>query len=224
MTNKLPHTDDVAERIKLVRTLVPMSRNEFCEKHGINRFTLQSWELSRNRITPTALRKLCEAFQAEGVFCSPEWVLYGKGDSPYKLGIGGTEIKAEKSWVRPHKRESNDAEAKQIELELSYFQKQQKEAGHTSLVLRLPDRSMEPMFGQDDYVGGQLIEASQHDRFIGEVGIFEISPQNFAVRRLMAAGTHYLLLPADPQAKAAVLPELKSVFEIVWHRKVAKFG
>src|SRR3989338_555429 len=97
-TENLQNNSEMGLRIRMAPSLLPLNRTEFCEKHGLNRYTIQAWELGRNKIGLTSLRRFCEAMSKEGVFCTPEWLLHGKGDGPSKIGSRGMEIKAEKSW------------------------------------------------------------------------------------------------------------------------------
>ncbi len=222
MSEILPNSDEMGVRIRMARSLLPLNRTEFCDKHGLNRYTIQAWEIGRNKIGLTSLRKFCDALGQEGVFCSPEWLLHGKGDSPFKIGSRGMEIKAEKSWVK--QPQANASEAQEIEDEAEFFKKSQSKAGHNVVVLQLTDSAMEPLYARGDYVGSRAVPSKLVDQLVGQVCVIEIGPGNFVVRRLMTAGNSYLLVPADFNSKAAVLEKLGNIFEIVWHRKSTKLG
>lgn len=218
----LPNSDEMGVRIRMARSLLPLNRTEFCQKHGLNRYTIQAWEIGRNKIGVSSLRKFCEALGKEGIFCSPEWLLHGQGDAPFKIGSRGLEIKAERSWVKQAKPNVN--ETQEIENEAEFFKKSQTKAGHTVVVLQLADNAMEPFYARGDYVGSRAVPGGLVDQLLGQPCVIEIGAGNFVVRRLLTAGNSYLLVPADFHAKAAVLEKLGNVFEIVWHRKAAKLG
>lgn len=222
MTENLENSSEMGLRIRMARSLLPLNRTEFCEKHGLNRYTIQAWELGRNKIGLTSLRRFCEAMGKEGVFCTPEWLLHGKGDGPSKIGSRGVEIKAEKSWVKPY--QENTDEILEIENEVEFFRENQITAGHSVVVLKLPDNAMEPFYARGDYVGGRAVPQALINQLIGQACVIEVGEGNFVLRRLLTAGTNYLLVPSDYTEQTAILEKLGNVFEIIWHRKTGKLS
>ncbi|MEI6806165.1 MAG: helix-turn-helix transcriptional regulator [Myxococcaceae bacterium] len=221
-TENLENSSEMGLRIRMARSLLPLNRTEFCEKHGLNRYTIQAWELGRNKIGLTMLRRFCEAMGKEGVFCTPEWLLHGKGDGPSKIGSRGMEIKAEKSWVKRPKEHAN--ETQEIENEAEFFKETQSKAGHSVVVLQLPDSTMEPLYVRGDYVGGRAVPEELVGQLLGQVCLIEVGEGKFVLRRLLTVGSRYLLVPEDYTEQTAILEKLRNVFEILWHRKTGKLS
>lgn len=221
-TENLENSSEMGLRIRMARSLLPLNRTEFCEKHGLNRYTIQAWELGRNKIGLTMLRRFCDAMGKEGVFCTPEWLLHGKGDGPSKIGSRGMEIKAEKSWVKQPKKNAN--ETQEIESEAEFFKETQTKAGHSVVLLKLPDSAMEPLYARGDYVGARKVPKELRNQLIGQVCVIEVGEGNFVLRRLLTAGSSYLLTPADYTEQTAILEKLGNVFEILWHRKIGNLS
>jgi hypothetical protein len=69
---------NVGEKLYSLRKHLLLSRKEFCLKHNIPDRVLRALELSMISIN----LKLIEAFNAENIFCSKEWLLAGEGPSP----------------------------------------------------------------------------------------------------------------------------------------------
>ena len=221
-TENLENSSEMGLRIRMARSLLPLNRTEFCEKHGLNRYTIQAWELGRNKIGVTMLRRFCEAMGKEGVFCTSEWLLHGKGNPPSKIGSRGMQIKAEKSWVKQPKENAN--ETQEIETEVEFFKETQSKSGHHAVVLQLPDNTMEPLYARGDYVGGRAVPQKRVNQLIGHVCVVEVGEGNFVLRRLLTAGTYYLLVPADYTEQTAIIEKLGNVFEILWHRKTRQWN
>ncbi len=79
------HTNQ-GQRIRDLRKKTRLSRRAFAEKYGIPAGTLQNWENERysGGLTQKAINELIAAFKAEGLDCSVEWLLYGKGHRPFE--------------------------------------------------------------------------------------------------------------------------------------------
>jgi transcriptional regulator with XRE-family HTH domain len=217
-TEIIPNADEVGVRIRMARSLLPLNRKEFCEKHGLNVYTIQAWEIGRNQVGATSLRRFCEALEKEGVFCTTEWIMYGKGGSPYKMGSHGLAINAERKWVEP--TTENVDETALIDAEANFFRMTQQDAGHSAEVIEIADNAMQPLFAKGDRVGGRRVPLNAISRLDGQVALIETSSGNFVVRRLILEGQWHLLIPSDLNARTAVLDKIESVYEIVWHRKV----
>ena len=72
-----------AKRLKSLRRLTGKSRREFAEKYGIPPGTLQNWEDARyGGLTEKGAKRVIKAFNAEGIFCTLEWLMHGIGANP----------------------------------------------------------------------------------------------------------------------------------------------
>lgn len=84
--SKEEHLKNSGERIKHVRRdLLRLSREIFSQKHNISAGTLQGWETNRyKKLSESTVEIIIQAFEAEGLSCSKEWLLSGKGKAPHK--------------------------------------------------------------------------------------------------------------------------------------------
>ena len=80
--------DNYSQRIRHLRTLTNLSREQFEEEFGINRNTLKSWELGKNPITEKAASQLTESLEKGGIICTPEWLIFGIGDISIRKELG----------------------------------------------------------------------------------------------------------------------------------------
>ena len=72
-----------ASRLKSLREMTGLSRNDFHKRYGIPRGTLQNWESARfGGLTMKGAKNIIRAFTAEGINCDIDWLLYGTGSSP----------------------------------------------------------------------------------------------------------------------------------------------
>lgn len=132
-------------RIKILREeIMRLSRKLFSERYGIPAGTLQKWEDGiGNGINNHAAEKISVIFQAAGINCHPEWILYGVGappDMPSHPSITETTTK------QSHRID----ELTLISHELQFFYRLHPNA----LDAIVKDDLMQPYLKQGDYVAG----------------------------------------------------------------------
>lgn len=215
--NQLPQNEllNVGLRFKSARSLVALTRKEFCAKHELNPHMVQAWEIGRNASRGKNLARFCDALAREGVFCSAEWLLHGTGKSPHKIN-GSEHIQENDS-----NSDSLD-EAALIDAEAQHFCATYKKLGRNPIVVRIADNAMQPLFKKGDYVGGFLRTDETFDNLAGEICVVEIGAQNFIVRRLVKEGQRYLLLGQDFKEPVISFENILGAAEIIWHRKAAR--
>ena len=65
-----------ATRLKTTREMTGLTRKKFQDRYGIPKGTLQNWESARfNGLTVKGANVIINAFLAEGINCSAEWLL-----------------------------------------------------------------------------------------------------------------------------------------------------
>src|SRR3990167_7645884 len=76
----LTHSGD---RLRRARILAGIStRREFENKYHISANTLQGWEQGKNPLSKKGAKRIIEALKVEGLMCTLEWLMYGKGLPP----------------------------------------------------------------------------------------------------------------------------------------------
>lgn len=71
-------------RLRAFRAYANFSRKDIAERHGISEMSFRSWEFDQvKNITEKHLERILAAFDKEGYSCSKEWLLFGRGPSPF---------------------------------------------------------------------------------------------------------------------------------------------
>ena len=72
-----------ANRLKLLRRMVGLSRKVFAEKYAVSSASLQNWEAAKfGGLTEKGARLVIKALREEGVVCSLDWLMLGVGERP----------------------------------------------------------------------------------------------------------------------------------------------
>lgn len=201
--------DTHAERVRFVRSLTNLSREEFEKKYGISRNTVKSWELSINSLTERSATQLSDAIKQEGFSCSPEWLIFGTGSPPKLLNS------MEESFL-----DGLNEQSKMV-YEADFFKKNY----HNAIVTMITDQSMSPIYQLGDYVGGikfeTLTNLEQIKKFIGSICIVISSKGISLIRKIFLGNPDYVLLcPVNLEFQADVvkLEDIATVAKIIWHR------
>ncbi|MGD9153174.1 MAG: hypothetical protein PVG30_05930 [Gammaproteobacteria bacterium] len=178
-------------RMQHLRNLTGLSRQEFCDKHKINRRTLKSWELGDYKGIPknSAIKVLATYFE-EGVQCELQWLMHGTGQPPTLT------------------------QKKQIEKEIEMF----KQNNPDYIILLINDSSMEPYFYPKDYVAGVKRKGKDIQNLIGLNCIIETTDEQVLLRHLEAGSKkdHYTISCANQTLKDVLL---KSAAQVIWMRR-----
>jgi transcriptional regulator with XRE-family HTH domain len=120
------------ERIRMLRIILGISREDFCKKYGINFNTLTSIELNRSKISSKQLTKIIEAFLSEGVYVEKLWIMEAKGNPPTRMLIHTPQAQGDflENWAR-------------------FF-----EDNRNAVIHQIKGDHMEPFYSADDLVGG----------------------------------------------------------------------
>jgi transcriptional regulator with XRE-family HTH domain len=212
-----------SNRLRSARSLVNMNRKEFCEKHDFNLHTVQSWESGRYWVRAKSLERFCDALAKEGVFCSPDWIVEGKGDGP-KLVSTGKDLTSTNTDGDDSKRLNlnNSQEERLVQAEVDAFMSAHKNEGIEVVATRATDNAMLPQFRSGDFVGGRILVGEHIKSLFGKDCIVEIGPENFLVRRLCSDGQRIVLVPTVLGESVLSFERVVSAAEIIWHRRMQK--
>jgi transcriptional regulator with XRE-family HTH domain len=194
------------DRIKSLRTYLGLTRKKFAEKYGFSDSTLKAIEYSVAPLKPAQLHKLIEIFLKEGLPCSEEWILTGKG-----------EVLLKKEQIDSASSSLLDP----ISEEIKVFQKH----CHRSLVIQLEDNSMSPFYEKLDYIAGIKITRHLKPSDYGRPYVIVLPDDTKLVRSLYPGQQKGLFnlvslnLTDHLDHPLHTNVTLKDIYEIVWYRK-----
>jgi hypothetical protein len=210
----------IAERLRQARSLVSMSRIDFCIKHDLNPDTIQSWELGRTMIRDANATKFCEALAQEDIFCSENWLIEGVGPPPSRLSSEIETLYSPQLFVRWLKSKSSNPLISMVQDEAIFFQQNCQEKGLDPIIINLIDKAMNPDYGEKEYIGAIRIAPEQIDTLNQGICLIETKPDYFLVRKLLIEKDKYILIPSNTNYPILYLDSIVSVGEIIWRRKV----
>jgi hypothetical protein len=185
---------NIGARFRSARSLVPhLNRKSFCERHEINRYTMQSWENGLHVSKGKNVEKFTQALAREGIACTAEWLIDGVGEP-----------------ARPFNAVS-------VESCFPETPDLSKEALTSLITLHIQDQAMEPQFRVGDQVLGLDIS---HDlkRAHQKLVIVKLSEQRQVLRKAIVFKDHLILLANDSRVPTFSLSLPATIYEIVWHR------
>lgn len=196
---------EIGARFRSVRSLININRKTFCERHSINKYTLQSWENGLHVSKGKNIEKFIDALAKEGILCNIDWLMDGEGEPPRSLSLR----KEEKPRHQLIKEQSDIDIVKQI---VSFYREKQNE----TLMMQLLDDHMAPKFAKGDIVIGKKaineIKAVHQKDCIIDLGL-----DRLIVRRALIARDKIMLLSLDQSQPTFVLGMDARIFPIVWH-------
>lgn len=211
-----------ANRVRSLRKMTQLSRNEFQKRFGVAAGTLQHWEDGqKNGLSLKGAKRLTQVLKQVGIYCTAEWLMHGKGSSPQQLPTNDDTLVnlPEKIWSV---QENQEIEC--IATELSLFTQHYSEVINTVV----SDDAMEPRFTQGEYVAGIRCYQQDIGRLVGQDCIVVTTDGELLVRRIkiMEAPGFYTLscLNLNTTITRPVLynTELVSAAPIIWARRVYK--
>lgn len=208
-------TKIIGARFRSARSLVhDLNRKSFCEKYGINRYTMQSWENGLHVSKGKNIEKFIEALAREGVLCTAEWLIDGKGE-PARL------FQDSLSAALSHDTEKRPVELGSGESDFSSYLIDRvmglsREMGADVVAHRVNDDAMAPKFLAGDVVLGQkmsFIREMAHQKHC----IIKLTEDRMIVRKVLVTKEGLLLVAADERVPSFVLGFGSEIYKIVWH-------
>lgn len=145
-----------AERLRRIRNMANLNREEMCTSNGLNINTYKGWEIARYGGLPVdgaerAIRRVAK----EGVICSTVWLLHGEGQGPYSIPNESTDGKNKSS-----KTEDKEIIIKEIMLFQSYY-------SH-AIYIEVQDDGMSPIYEKGDFIAGIKNYGEALHQLVGE--------------------------------------------------------
>lgn len=205
-------------RLKTIRSMTGLTRQDFEKKHEISASTIQSWEAAKaGGLTERGASRLLPIFQKEGIACNLDWILYGIGDPPF-LEDTETAIKTEHSITH----DTNSPESKGIVQELLTFRKMNEFA----VDFQIKDDGMAPHYNIGDYVAGKRRFNENLSSLIGFDCIVQTASNEILFRRLTEGknpGVFNLIcinLNTSVSLRTMYDQEIISAAPVIWHRRI----
>lgn len=202
----------IGARFRSARSLVPdLNRKTFCERHDINRYTMQSWENGLHVSKGKNLEKFLQALAKEGVSCSAEWLIEGSGE-PARVFTHSQEISSEDNDLsHEHK---TDAFLDRT-LVFQSITKLYQDQGQKLELCKIQDEAMAPKFRTNDWVLG--VEVTDHILLNQKFCIIRLSGEQKLVRKLIVLKDRLMLIALDERQPIIYLPLESELFQIIWH-------
>lgn len=210
-----------AKRLKRLRKITGLSRQEFTKRYGISRGTMQNWETARfGGLTEKGAKLVLNAFRQEGVHCSFEWLMYGVGLGPQLSENLYVESSANDEANRsPSQREYSEEEV--IAKELEKF----KQLNVDTIDMVVEDDGMWPQYRSGEHIAGRKIYGKDIDRIINRDCIVETQSGQIMLRFVREGSRPgvYTLLCINPKTSVAAPIQydvaLTSAAPVVWMRR-----
>ncbi len=184
-------------RIKMLRILLNLSRDDFCKRHNLNFNTITSIELNRLKLSSKQLGKILHAFHQEGIAVEESWIRDAQGTPPSHsfCGYPSSQENILKEWTR------------------SFLQSR-----HT-IIATVSGKSMEPFYEDGDLVGG-IWNTNPHS-LIGKRCIVQVQSE-LHVGILLRNREDFMLVPNNTTQSFQIIPFSPlscRAAEILWHIK-----
>lgn len=209
-------------RLKRLRNLTGLSRQDIEDKYKIPANTLRSWEDGLNTgLTEQGAKRMLIALRGENIRCSIGWLLNGTGNSPE--GIASNLF--QDNQIHYDNRSSTTLspikeENKNIQIEISTFCNL-----HTNATfLEITDDGMEPFYQNHDYVAGIMYHDDNILEAVGKNCIIETKSGETYVRqlRLGKKSGHFNLICLNTQttSEEPAIYDVKLAYAapVLWHR------
>lgn len=169
-------------RLKHCRTMLQKTLMELGAAHQISIGSLSNWESGVSSISEKNVHKIISLLAAEGLICSKEWLLEGRGDDPY--------LYTSPPFLEDKKEEFFDLTGQFLFFkEIEAFKKVHQEM----LITLVRDDSMLPFLRVGDYVGGSVLPKADYASQQGNICIVEIEEGEFLVRQFYVKDKVFLL-------------------------------
>jgi hypothetical protein len=211
----------IGGRFRQARELCPLNRTDFCNKHGLNCYTVQSWELGRSFSRTTNITKFIEALAHEGIICTEAWLMEEVGPEPYLASSPKAGVFAPPITPRQLKKKTGSLSETLVQKEIALFSEHSLKLGMDEVIIQISDEAMSPDYEVGELIGAWRISNDEINRLHYAVCLIETTPNHFLVRRLLREGDAYILMALNKDIPLIRLNQVTSVAEIIWRRRTS---
>lgn len=186
--------EEIGKRIRLVRRMLGITRQDLSEKHNIEYKSLALWETGKVNLTEKIIHQCIQIFLKEGVDCSFEWFQSQTGEEPNIINKDTTtkEYFGKKTNIVPEIRFFLDVE--------NY-----RTTNPESILHQVKNRAMAPLIDVGDVVGGEPLRQDDYYQAHGKICIISLEENKFMVRHVFKRSNQYIFT-AENTLAAVVNP------------------
>lgn len=210
-----------AGRLRKLRNMANLTRDNFCENGKIALASLKRWELAYYGGLPVdGAKKIIDRVGREGIVCSLEWLLHEIGNPPiinpsFRKGLTPLEP------LSSSENSSASNEEKLITNELLLFRQNHQ---HT-IDLKIIDDGLFPKYKIGDYTAGIIMPVAAIEQLLYQDCIVQLGNGQVLLRNLRKGSlpNHYSLVCTNEQttAKEPLLQnvEITAIAPVLRHYK-----
>lgn len=191
VTNALSTPEARAERLRRLRNIANLTRQEICDRGNLNIYTYKGWEVARYGGLPVdGALKVIQCLGEMGIVCTPDWLLYGQGQDPYIIP----------KFILPdnHNGIPSSASEEQVIHEIMLFQSRFQNVIYT----KVQDDGLAPKFITNDFIAGIRRIGKEINALIGKDCIVQTQQGEILARNLKATNQegHFMLVCTNTDA------------------------
>lgn len=211
-------------RLRMVRALTGMSRQELYEKIGIATSTIDTWESGRVELNEKSSFRISDALKKVGIYCSSEWLLCGAGIPPRIMDVVEKSIFQNNSFdLVPHGKIEKIVNYKNNAINKSVSEDMRRELSffislHQHVMFYVLEKDFyKTHYCSKDCVAG--IVATEINELIGFASIIESINGSVFLGNILSYSNFYSIIMIGEERKKI---KIKKAAEIIWHRKYKK--
>ncbi len=205
--NKTSALNTIANRIRYLRNLTGLKREEVEVRHYISVSSLEKWENGRANISAKNISRLINMALDYAIECTPEWLISGEGHPP-------------KTITTSSLNEYQNSVGNTVEMilrDLNYF----KITYPQGLTLMVSDDSMADYYTNGDFVGGLPIDLNKLKEYLHHACIVRTADGKIRLRRIGYDGAWFLYGTNTRHKGSPYLEKdvkITEVAPVFWHR------
>ncbi len=224
-----------AQRLKTLRNMARLTRDEIETKHSLSAATLKAWENGMAPITEKGIRRCIEIYRKEGVLLTRDWVLEGKGLPPQiSVEIGRYFASMHDYPLHPLRPEQQQIYANDTDINTNYVVDDQigmvreasyfKELYKDAVLMIVADEDMGPVYQPGDYIAGKFRYGADMETILGNDCIVRLPSGEDILRRVFKGQIkdryNLACINPAPTAQNPILfdVEILAVAPVIWHR------
>ncbi len=190
ISNESASAESRAQRLRKLRNIANLSREEMCNHPNLNINTYKGWEIARYGGLPIdGAERVIKRVADEGVICDINWLLYGKDPAPYIIPL----------LDKKNSIQNVSEDIASIHKEIMLFQSLYQHAIYTTI----EDDGLSPFFKEREFVAGIKKNDQEIEQLVNTICIVQTNDEKILVRYLKVGKlpNTYMLLCTNPNSR-----------------------